>query len=420
MERNKKFLHARKIRNSPVTERSVSMSKAGFTILFLLIAVFMFGIFSSEAAVSVQCPFAVIDDQGNTTNPDVVCKHFAASDGFATMADGRVIYTFGFSDVTNQLPLDQILITAELDGRMSAPVIQIKEGQELYLTLTTLPMAMRPDLFDPHTIHWHGFPNAATVFDGEPMASIAINPNASLTYYYQVPGPGTYMYHCHVEATEHMQMGMLGNLYVTPTQDGQNLNGFTKFAYNDGDGSTGYTKDYPVQITSVDPEFHDANLNVQPLPFAAMEDTYPLINGRGYPDTVNPSSTLGASPENNFKPSQNLPSLIEANEGDVILLRISSLATVRFYTLISPSLPMKVVGKDAMLLRGTTGQNLYYETNSVTLGGGQSVDVLIDTSVIGHITTPQRFFLYTSNLNELSNDQEDFGGMMTEIVISPL
>jgi FtsP/CotA-like multicopper oxidase with cupredoxin domain len=420
MERNRKILHdARKIKISPVTERSVSMSKAGFTILFLLIAVFMLGIFSSEAAVSVQCPFAVIDDQGNTTNPDVVCKHFAASDGFATMADGRVIYTFGFSDVTNQLPLDQILITAELDGRLSAPVIQIKEGQELYLTLTTLPMAMRPDLFDPHTIHWHGFPNAATVFDGEPMASIAINPNASLTYYYQVPGPGTYMYHCHVEATEHMQMGMLGNLYVTPTQDGQNLNGFTKFAYNDGDGSTGYTKDYPVQITSVDPAFHDANLNVQPLPFAAMEDTYPLINGRGYPDTVNPSITLGASPENNFKPSQNLPSLIEAEWGDTLLLRISSLATVRFYTLISPNLPMKVIGKDAILMRGTTNQDLYYETHSVTLGGGQSVDVLIDTTVIGPIASPQTFFLYTSNLNELNNDQEDFGGMMTEVVISP-
>ncbi|MDQ7787410.1 MAG: multicopper oxidase domain-containing protein [Thermodesulfovibrionales bacterium] len=395
------------------------MNKARLIILFSLLAVLILGMAISEAAVSVQCPYTIIDDQGNTANPNVICKHITGSDGFATMADGRVLYTFGFSDVTNQLPLDQILVTAELDARIPAPLIKVKEGQEFYLTLTTLPMSMRPDLFDPHTVHWHGFPNAATVFDGEPMASIAINPNASLTYYYQVPGPGTYMYHCHVEATEHMQMGMLGTLYVTPLQDGQLLNGFTQFAYNDEDGSTGYTKDYPIQITSIDPLFHDANLNVQPLPFAAMEDTYPLINGRGYPDTINPSTTLGTSAENNFKPSQNLPSLIEAQWGDMLLLRISSLATVRFYTLISPNLPMKVVGKDAMLLRGTAGHDLYYETNSITLGGGQSADVLIDTSVIGPIAAPQRFFLYTSNLNELSNDQEDFGGMMTEIVISP-
>ena len=27
------------------------------------------------------------------------------------------------------------------------------------------------------------------------------------------------MYHCHVEAAEHMQMGMLGNLFVRPRQN---------------------------------------------------------------------------------------------------------------------------------------------------------------------------------------------------------
>ena len=55
----------------------------------------------------------------------------------------------------------------------------------------------------------------ATIFDGEPMVSLAINQGASLTYYYKLTGrEGTYLYHCHVEATEHMQMGMLGNLYV--------------------------------------------------------------------------------------------------------------------------------------------------------------------------------------------------------------
>jgi FtsP/CotA-like multicopper oxidase with cupredoxin domain len=52
-----------------------------------------------------------------------------------------------------------------------------------------------------------------------PDASISINMGATLTYFYNVVEPGTYMYHCHVEATEHMQMGMLGNLYVRPVQN---------------------------------------------------------------------------------------------------------------------------------------------------------------------------------------------------------
>ena len=82
---------------------------------------------------------------------------------------------------------------------------------------------------------------------------------STLTYYYNVVEPGTYMYHCHVEATEHMQMGMLGNLYVTPTQDGTALRTrtapatYTKFAYNDGDGSTGYDVEYPIQLGSLRP-----------------------------------------------------------------------------------------------------------------------------------------------------------------------
>jgi hypothetical protein len=50
----------------------------------------------------------------------------------------------------------------------------------------------------------------------------------------------------------------------------------------------------------------------------------------------------------------------------------------------------------------------------VTLGGGESADVLLDTTGIPAGT----YFLYTTNLNDLSNDKEDFGGMMTEIVIN--
>jgi FtsP/CotA-like multicopper oxidase with cupredoxin domain len=366
------------------------------------------GIFPVDAAVFVQCPGDLNGDAqwtGAEERPDnTACMHVVGADGFVTMADGREVYIFSFANLTGTIP-DEALDFAELSPTTPAPLITVREGDDFYLTLSTAPMKMRPDLFDPHTIHWHGFPNAATVFDGEPMAGISPGPGASLTYYYKVPGPGTYMWHCHFEASEHMQMGMLGNLYVTPLQNGTNYNGFTQFAYNDGDGSTGYHKDYPFQIISFDPEFHDANLNVQPLPFAAMKDTYPLINGRGYPDTINPSV--------DFKPFQPVPSLITANQGQKVLLRISSLATVRFYTLISPSIPLRVVGKDARILRNVQTQPLYYETNSVTLGGGQSLDVILDTTGIPTGT----YFIYTSNLNELSNNQEDFGGMMTEVVI---
>jgi FtsP/CotA-like multicopper oxidase with cupredoxin domain len=238
------------------------------------------------------------------------------------------------------------------------------------------------------------------------MSSISINMGASLTYYYKVVEPGTYMYHCHVEATEHMQMGMLGNLYVEPAQNGTALGGFTRFAYNDGNGATGYDREFPVQIHGFDANFHDQHIAVQPLPFADMYDNYPMLNGRGYPDTVNPAVL-----ENSFdgQPSQPIPTIIEANRGERILLRVSSLATVAFHTLTIQGIPMQVVGE------GTRQLPMPYTTNTITLGGGEAMEVLLDTTAVPEGT----YFLYTTNLDHLANNAEDYGGMMTEVVIRP-
>jgi len=388
-------------------------------------------------SVHVQCPGDLdgdsipdgpIDDTNNDLIPDVTCLHLAAGDGFVTMADGRPLYMFGFSDITGRLE-PQAMDVGALSANFPAPTIRLSEGQEFYLNLTNVGMIVRPDLFDPHSVHFHGFPQAAPVFDGTPENSIAVNMGSTLSYYYKIVEPGTYMYHCHVEATEHMQMGMLGNLYVEPRQNACGLGGNpacpaghvagAKYVYNDGDGSTRYDVEKEIQIGSFDPDFHDASEIVQPLPFATMRDRYPMLNGRGYPDTVN-TAVISTPTDRGDKPSQPVHSLVTATAGQRVLLRISNLNVTRFYTLAS-TIPMEVVGHNARLHRGPSpgidpagnpvpGEDLYYTTNSVTLGGGEAVDVILDTA--GRAGT---HLLYTTNLNYLSNDKQDLGGMMTEI-----
>jgi hypothetical protein len=72
---------------------------------------------------------------------------------------------------------------------------------------------------------------------------------------------------------------------------------------------------------------------------------------------------------------------------------------------------------------GTTA--LHYMTNSVKLAGGMSADVILDTNgldgepMTADDVVPGTYYLYAANLNYLSNYNEDFGGMMTEIVITP-
>ena len=102
--------------------------------------------------------------------------------------NGRLQYTFGFTNVTG-LPdntTDVILPVTEFGAEFPAPTINVKQGQDVYITLTNRSFALRPDLFDGHSVHWHGFPQAATVFDGEPMASFGVFPGSSFTYYYKV------------------------------------------------------------------------------------------------------------------------------------------------------------------------------------------------------------------------------------------
>jgi FtsP/CotA-like multicopper oxidase with cupredoxin domain len=187
-----------------------------------------------------------------------------------------------------------------------------------------------------------------------------------------------------------------------------------KYAYNDGDGSTAYDVEYPLQMHGFDPNFHFVGMTFNPEGFSDMKDKYFLLNGRSYPDTVTsgPLQTPSADGVNHF--SQPLNSVISIPAGKKALLRISCLDVSEYQTLASLGIPMKVIGYNAKLLRDQAGNNMYYTTNSITLGGGESLDVILDTSGI----PPGTYYLYTSNLDHLSNDAENFGGLMTEVRVN--
>ena len=352
----------------------------------------------------------------------------------------------------------QIMDIAVMNGNIPAPTMAIDEDDEFFLTLTNVGMIMRPDLFEQHTVHFHGYPNASSFYDGVPDASVAINIGGSFTYYYLAPDAGTYFWHCHITPPEHLQMGMVGQIYVRPRQNRVPVNGSLysalvaqqsdlrtacnsandilcsnplpassntatrsatgKYAYNDGDGSTYYDVEYPIQIHGFDPNFHFVGMTFNPEGFVDMKDKYFLLNGRSYPDTVStgPMQTQSADGRSHF--SQPLPSIINIPAGGKALLRISDLDVTEYQTLASLGIPMKVVGYNAKLLRDQGGINMSYLTNSITLAGGESLDVILDASNTTLYPSGSVFYLYTPNLDHLSNDAENFGGLMTEVHIN--
>src|SRR5215469_16947866 len=319
-----------------------------------------------------------------------------------------------------------IMDVGVMNGNMPAPLMALDEDDEFFLTLTNVGQVMRPDLFEQHTVHFHGYPNASAFYDGVPDASVAINIGGSFTYYYLAPDAGTYFWHCHITPPEHLQMGMVGQIYVRPRQDRasgllygslqtqqQDLRTACRrpndgalpavttvpdilcsnpvpainsglsaqptvanaavtggYAYNDGDGSTWYDVEYPLQIHGFDPNFHFVGMTFNPEGFADMKDKYFLLNGRSYADTVMPGplETQSADGVNHF--SQPLPAIINSTQGQKALLRISDLDVTEYQTLASLGIPMKVIAYNAKLLRDEAGNNLYYTTNSITLGRG--------------------------------------------------
>jgi len=173
-------------------------------------------------------------------------------------------------------------------------------------------------------------------------------------------------------------------------------------------------------------------MTFNPEGFADMKDKYFLLNGRSYPDTVGVPGYAGLSaiPANNnpdpvthaisteasdgfSRPSQPMPLLIVLKQGERALLRISDLDVTEYQTLASLGIPMQLIAFNAKLLRDQAGNNMYITTNSITVGGGESLDVILDSTGIPKGT----YFLYTPNLDHLSNDAENFGGLMTEIVV---
>ena len=380
----------------------------------------------------------------------------------------------------------QIMDVGVMNGNIPAPLMAFDEDDEFFLTLTNVGMIMRPDLFEQHTVHFHGYPNASSFYDGVPDASVAINIGGSFTYYDLAPDAGTYFWHCHITPPEHLQMGMVGQLYVRPRQNrvpvGGDLytylayqNGGTStislpstnpvqdlrtvcnpasdilcstvlpavnthatragtgttptgnYTYNDGDGSTYYDVEYPIQMHGFDPNFHFVGMTFNPEAFADMKDKYLLLNGRSYPDTVSAGPMATQSSDGRVHYAQPMSSIINIPAGGKALLRLVNLSVSEYHTLASLGIRMKVVGWNAKLLRDQAGNNTEYYTNSITLGGGESLDVILDTSDDGNCgsagcaaatyTSGKVFYVYTPNLDELSNDAENFGGMMTEVHI---
>jgi FtsP/CotA-like multicopper oxidase with cupredoxin domain len=227
---------------------------------------------------------------------------------------------------------------------------------------------------------------------------------------YRPADAGTYMYHCHFEDVEHVTMGMTGVVFVRPAPtNGRPVDPFrniVKWAYDDV--TTAFEREYTFMLTEIDSRAHFGDAHILETDWTDFRPNFWLMNGRAYPDTLEPGAPFDFTPGPNNNPnlnfgkplresdgttqppqftrqpngtyvagaiprlkSQPISSLVVCRPGEKVLLRIANLGFGQ-QTMTMPGVALTTVGKDARLIPASRRP----VSDTVDLGPGESRDIL--------------------------------------------
>jgi FtsP/CotA-like multicopper oxidase with cupredoxin domain len=131
-------------------------------------------------------------DTPHRVRPDISFYREIYGNGNLRLYDGAELRHWGFEDQHKHRGIP-------------SPLIRVREGQIVHVELKAAK--------GPHTIHFHGIePDSHN--DGVGHTSFDVN--TRYTYQWRATEAGTYFYHCHVNTTLHVQLGLFGGLIVDP------------------------------------------------------------------------------------------------------------------------------------------------------------------------------------------------------------
>lgn len=148
--------------------------------------------------------------------------------GIKTLEDGNTTRIFGFAETLGE-PID-----------IPGPTIYMNEGDSIEIDFWNVSQT------SPHTIHLHGL-DVNQQNDGVPALSFNVGHMEHGFYRFRAPHAGTYIYHCHVVSTIHVQAGMYGTIVVRPPNGDPNLTWV---------GGEVYNRDFVWTATELDTNWH--------------------------------------------------------------------------------------------------------------------------------------------------------------------
>ena len=195
-----------------------------------------------------------------------------------------------------------------------------------------------------------------------------------------------------------------------------------------------------MHLSEVWAEGHWNDAHIQESLWGDFHADFALLNGRVYPDTTLPSTIVDPWSNPPYAPGyvpydtdfdlpipttrpdlryQPLSSLVTCNAGERVLLRFSNLGFTQAAMTLS-NIRMRIVGKDAAQLKGRTGADGSYWTDSIPLGAGESVEALFDAPAHSGGSGPDTYLLYNREYRRSNNlAAGGYGGQVTEVHVYP-
>jgi len=198
--------------------------------------------------------------------------------GTKMLSDGNSIRTFGFAENLNDNPA------------VPGPTIEVNEGDSVVIDFWNVSQGA------PHTIHLHGL-DVDQQNDGVPHLSFEVHHMEHGYYRFKAPHAGTYLYHCHVVSSIHVQAGMYGLLVVRPP-DGSN---------HTWDGGYEIHSEAWLFMSEIDTMWHqdsvllheyDTSMTHHMVPIPVYDPQHFLVNGLGDQQLIGEVSVTGLANSN--------------------------------------------------------------------------------------------------------------------------
>lgn len=308
--------------------------------------------------------------------------NLTVKDGYVTMADGGVIYMWGYA-----LPGGEM--------QYPGPTLIVNQGDVVTIDLTNELAVAGAAAAMPSSIVFPGMDNVtatcvvATCGAGLMTTEAPADGLTTVRYSFTADRPGTFQYHSGTRPDLQVEMGLVGAIIVRPTgfvhadDEATAPDPGNQIAYNDS--RTAYDHEYLYVLTEVDMEVHDMVLGIGqawaatgggiPALFDWLagheyKPVYWFVNGRGAFDTL----VADGAP---WLPSQPYGSLARAHPGQTLLLRMIG-AGRDLHPFHTHGNNFTTIGRDANLLESASGlgPDLGWSDFTQLVVPGQTTDAL--------------------------------------------